>query len=329
MSKDHKTMSTEDYKKLPEFMQELSSKCREHKKKFEIFCSFHACPCCVQCVNDKHKKCQDIKPLSDIIKQIKFSASVQLVEKDLKDVKENFEEIIKYLNSSMNTNNSQKLKATEKIRSIKKSIDDFLNKIEQEILADLDTKHSKLKSKMNNLLQQLELRANQISQLQSGFSEMTRLATDLQMCFGLREIEKTTTQAVQYLEDLQNGDNFNEKNLEVTISSSLQSICKDVKSFGDININISPSTLRIEAGRKDQAQYLVPTVTRIEKIKPHRLRTSTIPESTICMHIFACRTLPGGKYLILYHSIHHSHLLLFSNDDMSIKKKMTFIPIFL
>ncbi|VDI29551.1 Hypothetical predicted protein, partial [Mytilus galloprovincialis] len=132
-SKDHKTMSTKDYHNLPKFMLEISSQCRDHKKKFELYCSFHACPCCVQCITDKHKKCQDLKPLSDILKQVKSSASVQLFEKDLKNVKENLEEIIKYLNSRMNTSNSQKTKAAEQIRSMRKSIDDFLNKLEQKI----------------------------------------------------------------------------------------------------------------------------------------------------------------------------------------------------
>ncbi|XP_071150479.1 uncharacterized protein [Mytilus edulis] len=166
-SKAHNTMSTKDYHNLPKFMQDLSSQCRDHKKKYELYCSFHACPCCVTCITDKHQKCQEMKPLSDVLKQVKSSASVQLFEKDLKDVKENLEEIIKYLNSRINTSTEQKTKAAEQIRSMRKSIDDFLNKLEQEILHDLDSKQSKLKSKMNTLLQQLKTQANQMSQLQS------------------------------------------------------------------------------------------------------------------------------------------------------------------
>lgn len=80
-----------------------------------------------------------MKPLSDILENIKSSASVQLLEKDMTVVKENFEEMIEYLNNRMNSNNGQKLKAAEKIRSVKKSIDEFLNKIEQDIISDLET----------------------------------------------------------------------------------------------------------------------------------------------------------------------------------------------
>ncbi|XP_076100590.1 uncharacterized protein LOC143069703 [Mytilus galloprovincialis] len=325
-SKDHKTMSTKDYHKLPKFMLEISSQCRDHNKKFELYCSFHACPCCVQCITDKHKKCQDLKPLSDILKQVKSSASVQLFEKDLKNVKENLEEIIKYLNSRMNTSNSQKTKAAEQIRSMRKLIDDFLNKLEQKILDDLETKQSQLKSKMNTLLQQLKTQANQISQLQSEFSKMTNYGTELQMYVGLREIEKTTSQAAKYIDELKGGDNFEEKNFEVIISPALQSILKEVKSFGDININTNQSTLRLNAGRKDQAQNLVPTVPRIEEIKPTMLRPLTIPEDIKSDSAPICRILPDGEYLIInrHYKYKSCTLLLFGNDGIFERQVITF-----
>ncbi|CAC5391109.1 unnamed protein product [Mytilus coruscus] len=127
LSKNHKTFSAEDYQKLPTFKKEISSQCRDHKKKFELYCSFHACPCCVQCLTDKHKICQDMKPLSDIVQQVKSSASVQLFEKDLKDVKENLDTAIKYLKTRISTStiNTQKTKSVGEIRYMRKSINDY------------------------------------------------------------------------------------------------------------------------------------------------------------------------------------------------------------
>ncbi|VDI38583.1 Hypothetical predicted protein [Mytilus galloprovincialis] len=244
-----------------------------------------------------------MKSLSDIIKKVKSSASVQLFEKDLKDVKENLKEIIKYLNRRINTSNIQKTKAAEQIRSMRKSIDDLLNKLEQEILNDLDSKQSKLKSQMNTLQQQLKTQANQMSQLQSEFSKMTEYATELQMYVGLREIEKTTSEAAKYLDDLKSEGQLDEVNLELTISSELQSILKDVKSFGDININTSSFTLQLKAVRKDQAQYLVHTTPTIEQIKPSLLRHLTIPQERKSIDIHACTILPDvasdGQILVV------------------------------
>ncbi|CAG2214502.1 unnamed protein product [Mytilus edulis] len=267
LSKNHKIMTAEDYHNLPTFMQEISSQCKDHKKKFELYCSFHACPCCVQCITE-HQKCQDLKPLSDILKHVKSSASVQLFEKDLKVVKDNLDTAITYIKTRISTINNQKTKVVEEILYIRKSLNDYLNKLEQDILNDLESKHSKLKSDMSTLLQQMGQRASQINQMQSQFTIITQYATELQIYIGLQEIEKTTSETTKYIEDLESEDYFSEKNLEVNISSSLQSILHDVKSFGDININTTSSTLQIKTGRKDQAQNLIVHVPGIEKIKP-------------------------------------------------------------
>lgn len=44
-------------------------------------------------------------------------------------------------------------------------------------------------------------------------------------------LRKTTSQAEKYIEDLTNGNHLNENNLDETLSSSLQSVLKDVKTL--------------------------------------------------------------------------------------------------
>ncbi|CAC5374122.1 unnamed protein product [Mytilus coruscus] len=120
LSKNHKTISSKGYQELPSFVQEVSSQCSDHNKKFELYCSSHACPCCVQCITDNHKKCQQMKSLSDILKEVKSPASVQLFEKNMKDVKTKLDNAIQYLKTRISTTNIQKTKAIEEIRSMKK-----------------------------------------------------------------------------------------------------------------------------------------------------------------------------------------------------------------
>ncbi|CAC5374958.1 unnamed protein product [Mytilus coruscus] len=57
-------------------------------------------------------------PLSDILKQFKSSAAVPLLEKDLKDLKENVDEIIEYLRNRLSSNSKQKTEAIQNIRSM-------------------------------------------------------------------------------------------------------------------------------------------------------------------------------------------------------------------
>ncbi|XP_071161527.1 uncharacterized protein [Mytilus edulis] len=322
LSKDHTTMSAEDYQKLPTFIQEISSQCKDHSKKFELYCSFHACPCCVQCTTDKHQKCHDMKPLSDILKQVKSSASVHLFEKDLKDAKKNYNEAIKYLKTRISIVSTQKTKAIQEIRSMGKSITNYINRLEQTLLDELESTHSKLKLNIKTLVDQMEQRASTIGQMQREFTKMTQHATELQMYIGLREIEKTTSQTTKYIEDLESGDSFNENNLEVKISSALRSILQDVKSFGDVKINTTPSTLQIKTGRKDQAQHLVPRGPGIDHIKPSFSKTLTIPEDMRSLDINVCLILPDGKFVIL--DSNQGQLLLFSNEGIYIRQIVTF-----
>ncbi|CAG2189741.1 unnamed protein product [Mytilus edulis] len=52
-----------------------------------------------------------MKPLPEILKQVKSSAAVRLLEKDVKDLNENFEDIMEYLKNRIRTNTNQKTAA--------------------------------------------------------------------------------------------------------------------------------------------------------------------------------------------------------------------------
>ncbi|CAG2255682.1 unnamed protein product [Mytilus edulis] len=202
LSEKHKTMTSDDYQKLHTFLQAMNFQCREHKKKYELYCSFHASPCCVQCITDTHQICHELKPLSHILKQVKLSASVQLLEKDLKNVNGKLVRTITYLKTRISTNNIQKTKAVEKIRHMRKSIDDFLTKLEQQILDDLESKYSKLKSKLVNLVQQMENQTSKLNQMQIEFTKMTQYATEPKTYVIMKDVEKMTFRTLTIPNDL-------------------------------------------------------------------------------------------------------------------------------
>ncbi|CAC5374951.1 unnamed protein product [Mytilus coruscus] len=206
-------------------------------------------------------------PLSDILKQVKSSDAVTLLEKNLNDLKENIGEIEEYLRNRISTNAEQKAEAIRNIRSMRKSIDDYLNQLEQQLLKDLEIEHSKLKTKMETLLHVVDKRANQIRKLQNEFSNMTKHATELQTYVGLKEIEKITLKEGYYIDDLKRVSDLNERNLHVKTSPALISILHDVKSFGEITVDTRPCNVQANARRKIQAQCLVPVRT-IDQIKP-------------------------------------------------------------
>ncbi|CAG2189757.1 unnamed protein product [Mytilus edulis] len=224
-----------------------------------------------------------MKPLPEILKQVKSSAAVRLLEKDLKDLKENFDEIGEYLKNRLSTNTKQKTKAIQNIKAMRKSIDDYINQLEQQLFKDLETEHLKLKSQIETLLHEVDIRAKQIRKLQNEFSNMTKYATELQTYVGLTEIETITSKETNYMEDLKRGPDLNERNLHVTTSPDFDSILLDVKSFGEITVDTRPCNILANAGRKYQAQHLVPIPT-IDQIKPSFSKTLKVPGGKKCDH---------------------------------------------
>ncbi|CAC5374948.1 unnamed protein product [Mytilus coruscus] len=319
-SKDHKTISAENYHELPSFIKGTSNLCIVHDRKFELYCSFHACACCVHCTTDKHQTCQTMKPLSDILKQVKSSAAVPLLEKDLKDLKENFDEILEYLRNRVSTNAKQKSEAIQNIRSMRKSNNDYINQLEQQLLKDLEIEHSKLRSEMETLLLEVDKRAKQIRKLQKEFSNMTKYATELQIYVGLKEIEKITSQEGNYIEDLKCGSDLNERNLHMTTSLALSSFLHDVKSFGEITVDTRPCNVQANVGRKDQAQYLVPVPT-IDQIKPSFSNVLKVPKGRTFSFVDCC-ILPNCNCLTL--DIVGKDLLMFKNDGTFITTVVSF-----
>ncbi|XP_071141821.1 uncharacterized protein [Mytilus edulis] len=325
-SKDHKTISAENYHELPSFIKATSNLCKIHGKKFELYCSFHACACCVHCTTDKHKSCQTMKPLSEILKQVKSSAAVRLLEKDVKDLNENFDDIMEYLRNRISTNAKQKTEAIQSIRLMRKSIDDHLNKLEQQLLKDLETEHSKLKFKMETLLREADKRAKQIRKLQNEFSNMTKYATELQTYVCLTEIEKITSKEANYIEYIKRGPDLNELNFHVTMSPTLASILRDVESFGKITVDTRPCNVVANAGRTDQAQHLPPIPT-IGQIKPSFSNTLKVLHYVGGMLFVDSCILSDGNCVVL--DAVRKSLLMFRNDGtfisciLSFKKKPT------
>ncbi|XP_052085863.1 uncharacterized protein LOC127723333 isoform X4 [Mytilus californianus] len=203
---------------------------------------------------------------------------------------------------------------------MRKYVNEHLTRLEQKVLDDLETEHSTLKSQMDTILHDVEKRAKQIRRLQDDFLNMTKYATELQIYVGLREIEKITSQEGNYLENLMREGSFNENNLHVAFSPALESFLNDVKSLGEISIEIRPCNIKAEAGRKYQAQQVIP-IQKIDNIKPSFLNTLKIPKGRK-LRVVGCCILPDGNFILLDRE--SNCLVMFKNDGIFMKNVITF-----
>ncbi|CAC5356941.1 unnamed protein product [Mytilus coruscus] len=321
-SKDHKTISTDDYCNLPKFMRETSNICKDHDKTYDFYCSFHSYHCCIECIADKHQQCKDLKPLADSLKDVKSSANIPLLKNNLKDLSESFKEVLHYLRDRIKTINNQKEEGITKI----KNASDHFKKLEKQLLDDLESEYSKLKSDMEALLEQVDNRDKRVDQLQHDFFTMNKCATELQIYIGLREIENNTTPESKYLEELDSGSQLNDSNMEITVSSALQSILQEVNSFGNISIKPAPNNFKVKTVGIYQAQQLVPKVHEMDHIKPFLMNSLSVPNRYI-LNIPACQIfhdIKNKKCTLLLLDQNMKRMMQFSSEGVFIKHVMTF-----
>ncbi|CAC5362298.1 unnamed protein product [Mytilus coruscus] len=232
-SKQHKTLPSNDYKKLPDFILKNKNRCPDHNQRYELYCPNHSDACCFQCFTEKHHNCKDIKRLPDILKDMKSSASMSRLEKDLSDAKENFESIAYYLKGRLSTILNHKTNKIEEIYLMRKSLNEHFDKLEQKTMEELDVEHTKLETKIKKLINQVEVKRSHVKNNQEDLAKMKSFATDLQMFIGIQEIENMTTEEIGYLQKLTQSGDLDELDMELKISSDITSALQNLTCFGN------------------------------------------------------------------------------------------------
>ena len=312
-SKEHRTLSIQDYQNLPAFIFETSNRCEDHDKRYELYCRIHECACCVQCIKDIHKDCRDLSPLSDVLGVMKRSARLSHVERDLRDLADYFKEVENYVSERANSIDVEKARCIDEIQHTRRSINDHLDKIEKQFRNDLSSEHTKIKSKLDTLTSRVKNKKKQLDHLNKDCDKMKQFATDLQILVCLKSIEKTTAEETKYLLDLTEKGELNETHLELNIASPLKAIMSDVRSFGNIAVKRTPSSLQLTVGREAPAQTPVPIETSFEHIKPKLLRILKMPPESD-RNIRDCQILPDGQMLFVDRN--NKCLMLFSKDGV-------------
>ncbi|XP_052073832.1 uncharacterized protein LOC127711760 [Mytilus californianus] len=321
-SKGHQTIVLDDYKKLPSFIIDIRNRCEKHDEKYDFFCKFHVAPCCVKCIKDKHKVCRDLNPLVEVLRDIKTSAKVSILDKELSILQENFEIIGKHLNSKIANLQENKTESLNEIRNMRVSINNHLDEIEKKIVDDLSVEFNKIKQKSDNLNSDIEYKMKVIKNLQNDLSTMTMYATDLQMYVGLQYLEKSSSEEVGFLNELQENDQLNELCFGIEFSSDLKCLTNSIRTFGTVVIHSSPGTLKLKSSSEYQVHLLVPPMLTIDSIKPKLKTTFKIPNIFRDIEIYGCQVLHDSRILIL-DKISRC-MLLFSKDGKYTESVMHF-----
>ncbi|CAG2223906.1 unnamed protein product [Mytilus edulis] len=155
MSKHHQVMSIHD--------------CEDHDLKYELFCGFHDCACCMKCIKDKHDNCKGLVSLDEVVGNIKSSAFVSQVKTDLINLHENLKTIKLFFSENLSALEKQKLEAMSRVHTMRQSINNHLDKLEESLLDDIRSEFTNLQETIGNLKSEIDSKTDQVEEKQKIF----------------------------------------------------------------------------------------------------------------------------------------------------------------
>ncbi|XP_071123686.1 uncharacterized protein [Mytilus edulis] len=313
-SRNHKTIGIEEYQKLPSDILRITQNCVKHQEKFIIYCRIHESPCCGKCVIESHKECRDIENLDDVIKNIKTSSTVYEIEETLVEVAENLQKIRQHQQKNLSTLKEKRKEIEKDIRKTRATINNHLDKLQEDLLKQLNAVEEKENLNICQLLSTLEKKEKEISDKKRNIANIKQYATELQVFLSIKQIGEDISRKDDILNSLLQEDNLKNHSLKYKLNTAFQNILTDIKSFGDIHIEAKPCEIVLTWKKTRQSQIIVP-VLQTRSIENIKLKLNNTIKN-IGNRIFGCCSLTDGRMAFTYYN--ESAVKVFSDTGFKV-----------
>ena len=240
-TRDHVTITMDEYQELPPFIIGIKLRCDEHGNKYQAYCKSHENLCCRKC--DTH--CQDKVPLEDVINNVKNSSSFQEMEHLLDVLTRNIKIIITSGQKNLEMLNETKKRITKEFKQTRIAITDFLLQLETELLTELKDESVSAKRMIKDSEAILAKTEKEFLECQDNFQNIITHASDLQAFVGLKQIEAKTIKNERIVQSLIDDEKVCQRMLNCKIDPKLITLATDVKSFGKVTTSITPCDITV------------------------------------------------------------------------------------
>ncbi|CAC5425059.1 unnamed protein product [Mytilus coruscus] len=292
-SRHHKTIPMAEYHKLPENVSQIPQSCTKHDEKFLLYCKDHEMPCCGKCVNEGHKRCQDVVNLDDIIKNAKNSTSFKEIEETLAEVVDNIKEIQKVYRGNITILSKNRKQIEKQIQEIRFKIDTHLNQIQKKLVDKIQEVEETERRKVSQLVKTLEVKENHLTKKQNSIANIKQHASDLQTFMSIKQIEQDLVNEEEFTQSFLDGDKVSTRVITSKIDENLETIMKNVQTFGEITVVLKPTKAALRERKKKQAQIIIPKIQTISIENVTALLQQTI--KTTSTNLRGCCILPSDR----------------------------------
>ncbi|VDI73862.1 Hypothetical predicted protein [Mytilus galloprovincialis] len=295
MSRNHTLISVSDYQKIKDF--DISQTCVGHGKRYDLYCSVHDKPLCLDCV-DQHKSCSQLVSLDAVSANAKQSTALADLEDTINGALQNVGKFIKNQETSGNEFDKQESLIKNTIQLTREKLNQHLDLLEHNLIQDLSTKTFNCKSAYGKVIHQLNLADKKLSQLKEEMETMKQMASDVQVFLGTREINKTIGEEIKSIKGIINSTkNFE---IKIEIDSSITSLLDCVNRLGIISVEERNFEFEFKDVKLDQAQKQLSIPARSSRrIVDLQLKCKVvIKRERLKSCVSGCLILPSGNIII-------------------------------
>ena len=259
-SRNHTTISTSDFRKLPAFVRSLKKTCNKHGEKTDFFCLVHENLCCPYCIQTMHKQCDGVENLQTLTKNVKSSAFVEDLETNVQDIKTSMEELLKDRTQNISNIDKQKDNLLKQIAKTKSDIINYLNILEKQLVCDLTEVINKEKSRLGKLVSDLQERKSKIHQIYEDLRTIKQFGADIDVFLAIKELNQTVQTEESFIFDIQTDTSLFQTEILLQKSEDIETLENNLKTFGKILIMSKPPKLTLMKKKKAQAQIFISKV---------------------------------------------------------------------
>ena len=313
ISKNHSTMSLEDYKELPTVVQAMKHHCEDHDEPHNMYCPVHNRPCCIRCALTAHKECSGVAPITDFISNVKSSPAMLDLEQTLKelhsfvkritdDKKENIQEIL-----------TRQKEICKEIHKIRKSLNDHLDQLQETLIGSINKTIDEVTLQLGDVKNSLTEIENMTSDITLEFSKIKEHASDLQTFLSLPHLISKANDEEKHVEKLGSEGKLNRKSIIFT--ARIDDIIK-MKSIGNVGVDDIKSDVVYVKEKEKQAQIVGPLARRTcDAIILNFENEIKVITGNPSSKLTGCSILYNGEILFSEHNLHHNTDSVTLNDS--------------
>lgn len=314
LSRNHLTMSLEDYKELPTVVQTLNYHCEDHDEKLDLFCPVHNSPCCIRCSLTSHKECSGVAPIKDFTPNVKSSPAMLDLEQTLDELGSFVRRLTVDKEKNILDIQTQRKEICEEIQKIRKSLNNHLDQLQETLIESINKNVDNVTLQLGGVKNTLTEMEKKTSDITLEFTKIKEHASDLQTSLSLPHLISKANDEEKSVEQLDSEGNFNRKSIIFT--ARIDDIIK-MKSIGDACVDDIKSDVDYVKEKEKQAQIVGPLTRRTnDRINLKLLTKIDVKVGNRSNIITGCTILDNGKVLFSeYNSREYADRVTLNDSD--------------